>query len=176
MWQPRWEASLGRINPVQSLSHLQLFATPWTAARQAYLSITNSQTLLKFTSIKSVMPSNHLILCCPLLLLPSIFPSIRVFSNGSVLHIRWPKYWSFSFSISPSNGYSGLISFRMDWLDLLAVQGALRSLQHHSSKASIHWRSAFLMAQLLYLYMTTGKTIALTDYRDLCLQSNVSAF
>ena len=131
---------------VQSLSHVQLFATPWTAARQASLSITNSQSLLKLTSIESVMPSNRLILCCPLLLLPSVFPSIRVFSNESVLRIRWPKYWSFSFSISPSNEYSGLISFRMDWLHLLAVQGTLKSLlQHHSSKASILCRSAFFM-------------------------------
>ena len=120
---------------VQSLSCVRLFATPWTAARQASLSITNSLGLLKLMSIKSVMPSNHLILCRPLLLLPSIFPSIRVFSSESVLHIRWPKYWSFSFSISPSNEYSGLISFRMDWLDLLAVQGSLKSLlQHHSLK------------------------------------------
>ena len=120
-------------------------------------------SLLKLMSIESVMPSNHLILCCPLLLPPSIFPSIRVFSNESVLHIRWPKYWSFSFSISPSNEYSGLISFRMDWLDLLAVQGTLKSLlQHHSSKASILWCSAFLMVQFSHLYMTTGKIIALT--------------
>ena len=126
------------LSSVQSLSHVRLFATPWTAACQASLSITNSWSLLKFVSIESVMPSNHLILCCPLLLLPSIFSSIRVFSNESVLHIRWPKYWSFSFSISPSNEYSGLISFRMNWLDLLAVQGTLKSLlQHHSSKASI---------------------------------------
>ena len=124
-----------RSYSIQSLSHVQLFETPWIAARQASLSITNSQSLLKLMSIKSVMPSNHLILCHPLLLLPSIFPSIRVFSNESVLHIRWPEYWSFSFSISPSNEYSGLISFRMDWLDLLAVQGTLKSLlQHHSSK------------------------------------------
>ena len=125
------------------LSHIQLFVTPWTAARQAFLSITNSLSSLKLMSIASVMPSNHLILCCPLLLLPSIFPSIRVFSNGSVLYIRWPKYWSFSFSISPSNDYSGLISFRMDWLDLLAVQGTLNSLlQHHSSKVLILRHSA----------------------------------
>jgi len=121
---------------VQLLSCVQLFPTPCAAAHQASLSITNSQSLLKLMSIESVMPSNHLILCCPLLLLPSIFPSIRVFSNESVLHIRWPKYWSFSFNVSPSNEYSGLISFRMDWLDLLAVQGTLKSLlQHHSSKA-----------------------------------------
>ena len=137
------------ISSVQSLNHVRLFVTPWTAACQASLSITNSWSLLKFTSIELVMPSNHLLLCCPLLLLPSIFPSIRVFSNELALH-RWPKYWSFSFSIiSPSNEYSGLISFRMDWLDLLAVQGTLRSLlQHHSSKASILPRSAFFMVQL----------------------------
>ena len=136
---------------------------PWTAARQASLSIINSQTLLKLMSIESVMPSNHLILCRPLLLLPSIFPNIRVFSNESVLHMRWPKCWSFSFSISPSNEYSGLISFRMDWLDFLAVQGTLKSLlQHHSSKASILWCSAFFIVQLSHPYMTIGKTIALT--------------
>ena len=139
-------------NPsVQSFSRVQLFATPWTAAQQASLSITNSQTLLKLMSIELVMPSKHLILCCPLLLLPSIFPSIRVFSSESVLHIRWPKYWSFSFSISPSNEYSGMISFRMDWLDLLAVQGTLKSLlQHHSSKVSIPQCSAFFIVQLSY--------------------------
>ena len=135
--------------------------TPWTAAHQASLSITNSWSLL--TSIESVMPSNQLILCHPILLLPSIFPSIRVFSNESVLCIGWPKYWSFNFNISPSNEYSGLISFTMDWLDLLAVQGTLKSLlQHHSSNASILWRSAFFIVQLLHPYMTTGKTIALT--------------
>ena len=133
---------LDNSSSVQSLSRVQLFVTPWTAARQASLSITNSQSLLKLMSIKLVMPSNYLILCCPLLL-PSVFPSIRVFSNESVLCITWPKYWSFSFSISPSNEYSRLISFRMDWLDLLAVQGTLKSLlQHHSSKASILWCSA----------------------------------
>ena len=138
-------------------------ATAWTAAHQASLSITNSQGLLKLMSIESVIPSNHLILCRPLLLLPSIYPSIRVFSNESVLLIRWPKYWSFSFSISPSNEYSGLISFRMDWLDLLAIQGTLKSLlQHHSSKASIPRHSAFFIVQLKHPYMTTGKTIALT--------------
>ena len=136
------------FSSVQSLSHIRLFVTPWTAARQASLSFTNSQSLFKLMSIELVMPSNH-ILCCPLLLPPSIFPSIRVFSNESVLHIRWPKDWSFSFSISPSNDYSGLISFRMDWLDLLAVQGTLKSLlQHHSSKASILQRSTFLIVQL----------------------------
>ena len=138
-------------------------ATPWPAARQASLSITISQTLLKLMSIESVMPANHLILCRPLLLPPSVFPSIGVFYNESALHIRWPKYWSFSFSISPSNECSGLISFRMDWLDLLAVQGTLKNLlQYHSSKASILWHSAFFMVHLSYPYMTTGKTIALT--------------
>ena len=131
------------IKSVQLLSHVQLFVTPWTAACQASLSITNSQSLIKLISIKSVMPSNHLILCHPLLLLLSIFPSIRVFSNESVLRIRWPKYWSFSFSISPSNEYSGLISFTIDWLDLFAVQGTFKSLlQHHSSKESVLWHSA----------------------------------
>ena len=139
--------------------------TPWTAARQASLSITNSQSLLKLRSIESVMPSNRLILYHPLLLLPSIFPSIRTFSNESVLCTRWPKYWNFSFSICPSNDYSGLISFRMDWLDLLAVQGTLKSLlQHHSSEASIFQRSVFFIVQLSQLYMTTGKTIALTRW------------
>ena len=134
---------------VQSLSHVQLFVTPWTAARQASLSITNYRSLLKLMSVKSAMPSNDLILCSSLLLLPSIFPSIRVFSNESVLRIRWPNYWSFSFSISPSNEYSGLISFRMDWLDLLVLQGTLKSLlQHHSSKASILQCSAFFIVQL----------------------------
>ena len=137
--------------------------TPWTAAHQASLSITNSQSSLKLMSIESVMPSNHLILCHPLLLLPSIFPSIRVFSSESALRIRWPKYWSFSFSISPSNKYSGLISFRLDWLDFLAIQGTLKSLrQHCSSKASILRCSAFFIVQLSHLYMTMGKTIALT--------------
>ena len=133
------------ISSVHSHSHVRFFLTPWVAARQASLSITNSWSSPKHMSIKSVMPSNHLILCHPLLLLPSIFPSIRVFSNESALHIRWPKYWSFSFSICPSNEYSGLISFRIDWLDLLALQGTLKSLlQHHNSKASILWHSAFL--------------------------------
>ena len=135
------------FSSVQSLSCVQLLATPWTAARQASLSNTNSWSLLKLMCIESVMPSNHLILCRPLLLLPSVFPSIRVFSNESVLRIRWPKYCSFSFSISPSNEYSGLISFRMDWLDLLAIQGTLKSLlQHHSSKASVLQCSAFFMS------------------------------
>ena len=150
------------INSVQSLSHVRLFATPQTTACQASLSITSSQSLLKLMSIESVMPSNHFILGHPFLLLPLIFASIRVFSNESVLCIRWTKYWSFTFSISPSNEYSGLISFRMDWLDLLAVQGTLKSLlQHHSSKASILQDSAFFMVQISDLYMTTGKTTAL---------------
>ena len=150
------------ISWVQSLSCVQLFVTLWSASCQASLSISNSQSLLKLVSIESVMPSNYLILCCPLLP-PSIFPSIRVFSNDLTLHIRWPKYWSFSFSISPSNEYSGLISFRMDWLDLFAVQETLKSLlQHHSSKASVLWSSAFFIVQLSHPYMTTGKTIALT--------------
>ena len=135
-----------RISSDQSLSHVQLFATPWTAIHQASLSITNSQSLLKLMSIELVMPSSHLILCCPLHLLPSIFPRISVFSNESVLRIRWPEYWSFSFSISPSSEYSGLNSFRMDWLNLLAVQGTHKSLlQHHSSKASVLWCSAFFI-------------------------------
>ena len=143
---------------VQSLSHVWLFVTPWTAARQASLSITNSRSLLKLLSIELVMPFNHLNLFHPLLLPPSIFPSIRVFFNESALHIRWPKYWSFSFNISPSNGHSGLISFTMDWLDLLAVQGTLKSLlQHCSSKASILWCSAFFIVQLSHPYMTTEK-------------------
>ena len=150
------------FSSVQSLSYVRLFVTPWTAAHQASLSVTNSRSLFKLVSIKSVMPPNHLTLCHPLLLLPSIFPSIRVFSKESALHVRWPKYWSFSFSISPSNEHSGLISFRMDWLDLLAVQGTLKSLlQHCSSKASILRCSAFFIVQLSHPYMTTGKTIAL---------------
>ena len=154
-----------QFSSVQSLSHVRLFETPLIAAHQASLSITNSWSLLKLIPIKSVMPSNHLILCRPLLLLPPIPPSIRVFSNGSTLHMRWPKYWSFSFSISPSNEHPGLISFRMDWLNLFAVQGTLKSLlQHHSSKASIFWHSAFFTVQLSYPYMTTGKTIALTRW------------
>ena len=153
------------FSSVQSLSWVRLFVTPWIAARQASLSITCSWSLLKFMPIKSVMPSSHLILCCPLLLLPPIPPSIRVFSNESTLRMRWPKYWSFSFNISPSYEHTGLISFRMDWLDLLAVQGTLKSLlQHHSSKASILWCSAFFTVQLSYPYMTTGKTIALTRW------------
>ena len=153
------------ISSVQALSRVWLFVTPWTAACQASLSITKSQSLLKLMSIESVMPSNSLILCHPLLLLPSIFPSIRVFSNESVLCIRWPNYWSFSFSINPSNEYSWLISFRMDWLDVLAAQGTLKSLlQHHSSKASILRCLAFFIVQLSHSYMTTGKTIALTRW------------
>ena len=152
-----------QFSSVQSLSRVQLLATPWTAARQASLSITNSQSVPKLMSIESVMPSNHLILCRPLLLLPSIFPNIRVFSNESALHIKWPKYWSFNFNISPPNEYPGLISFRMDWLDLLKIQGTLKSLlQHHTSKGSILQRSAFFIVQLSHPYMTTGKTIALT--------------
>ena len=151
------------MSSVQWFSHVWLFAIPWTAACQASLSIINSQSLPKLMSIKLVMTSKHLILCHPLLLLPSIFPSSKVFSNESGLHIRWPKYWSFSFSISASNEYSGLISFRMDWLDLLAVQGTLKSLlQHHSLKVSILWSSASFIVQLSHPYMTTGKTIALT--------------
>ena len=144
------------ISSVQSLSHVQLFATPWIAARQASLSITNSRSSLRLTSIELVMPSSHLILCRPLLLLPPIPPSIRVFSNESTLHMSWPKYWSFSFSIIPSKEIPGLI-FRMDWLDLLAVQGTLKSLfQHHSSKASILWCLAFFIIQLSHPYMTIG--------------------
>ena len=160
-----WVVGVIQFSSVQSLSHFQLFVTPWTAARQASLSITSSQSLLKLKSIESMMSSNHLILCCPLLLMSSIFPSIRVFSNGSALHIKWPKYWSFSFSITSCNEYSGLISFRIDWLDLLAVQGTLKSLlQHHSSTASVLLRSAFFIVQLSHPYMTTGKTIALTRW------------
>ena len=152
------------FSSVQSLSSVQLFSTPWTSACQASLSITNSWSLFKLISIESVMPSNYLILCCPLLL-PSVFPGIRVFSNESVLRIRWPKYQSFSFSVSPSNEYSGLIFFRMDWLDFLAFQGTRKSLrQHHSSKASIFRYSAFFMVQLSYPYVTTGKTIALNRW------------
>ena len=152
-----------RFSSVQLLSCVQLFATPWTVACQASLSITDSQSLLKLMSIESVMTSNHVILCCPLLLPPSILPSIRIFSNESALRIRWPKYWSFSFSISPSNEDSGLIFFKVDRLDLLAVQETLKSLlQHHSSKASILRHSAFFILQLSHPYMTTRKTIVLT--------------
>ena len=152
------------FSSVPSLSHVQLFASPWAAAHQASLSIISSQSLLKFVSIESVISSNHLIFCYPLFLLPLIFSRIRVFPNESALRIRWLKYWSFSFSISPSNEYSGLISFRTDWFDLPAVQGTLKNLlQHHSSKASSSlWCSAFFMVQLSHPYMTTGKTIALT--------------
>ena len=165
-----------KFSSVQSLSCVRLFTTPRTAACQASLSIASSWSLLKLMSIELVMPSNHLILSPPLLLSPPIFPSIRVFSNESVLHIRWPKYWSFSFSISPSNEYSGLISFRTDLLTLLAVQMTLKSLlQHHSSKASILQCSAFFIIQLSHPYMTTRKTIALTK-QDLFWQSNVFAF
>ena len=152
-----------QFSSVQSFSRVRLFVTPWTAAHQASLSITNSQSLPKLMSIESVNPSNHLILCHPLLLLPSIFPSIRVFTNESALRITWSKYWSFSFNISPSKEHPGLISFRTDWLDLFAVQGTLESLfQHHSSKASILWHSGFFIVQLSHPYLTTGKTIALT--------------
>ena len=146
------------------LRHVQLFAIPWTAAWEASLPITNSQSLSKLVSIETEMPSNHLIHCCPFLFPPSIFPSIRVFSNESALRIRWPKYWSFSFSISPSDEYSGLIAFRMIWLDLLAVKGTCQSLQHHSLKASIPRHSAFFMVQPSHPYMTTEKTIALTRW------------
>ena len=161
---------------VQSLSHVWLFATPWTSARQVSLSITDSWSLLKLMSIELVITTNHLILCHPLLLPHSIFPSFRVFSNESALCIRWPKYWSFSFGISPPNEYSGLISFMIDWLDLLAVQGALKSLlQHHSSKASVLWCSVLFIIQLSHPYMITGKKIQF--WLDGLLSSNnVSAF
>ena len=153
------------FSSVQSLSRVRLFATPWITAHQASLSITNSRSSLRLTSIESVIPSSHLILGRPLLFLPPIPPSIRVFSNESTLHMRWPKYWNFSFSIIPSKEISGLISFRTDCLDLLAVQGTLKSLlQHHSSKASILWRSSFFIVQFSHPYMTTGKTIALTRW------------
>ena len=152
-----------QFSSLQSLSRVQLFLTPWTSSHQASLSITNSWSLLKLMSIESVMPSIHLILCRPLLLLPSFFPSIRVFSNEAVLHIRWPKYWHFSFPISSSSEHSGLISFRIDWLDFPVIRGTLKSLlQHHSSKASILLCSAFLMVQLSHPCMTTGKATALT--------------
>ena len=153
------------FSSVQSLSRVRLFTTPWITACQASLSITNSRSSTKLMCIKSVMPPSHLILCRPLLLLPQIPPSIRVFSNASTLHMRWPKYWSFSLSINPSNEHPGLVSFRMDWLDLLAVQGTLKSLfQHHSSKASVLQLSAFFTVQLSHSYMTTEKTIALTRW------------
>ena len=159
-WEHGWTYRI--FSSVQSLSCVRLFSTPWIAERQASLSITNSWSSLRLTSIESVMPSSHLIVSRPLLLLPPNPPSIRVFSNESTLHMRWPKYWSFSFSISPSKEHPGLISFKMDWLDFLAVQGTLKSLlQHHSSKASILWPSAFFTVQLSHPYMTTGKTIAL---------------
>ena len=165
-----------QFSSVQSLSRVRLFATPWITARQASLCITNSQSSLRLMSIESVMPSSHLILCRPLLLLPLIPPSIRVFSDESALHMRWPKYWSFSFSIIPSKEHPGLISFRMDWLDLLAVQGTLKSLlQYHSSKASILRCSAFFTVQLSHPYMTTGKTIALARW-TLVSKVNVSTF
>ena len=168
--------SLIQFSSVQSLSHVQLFATSWIAARQASLSITNSQSPPKLMSIESVMPSSHLILGCPLHLLPPIPPSIKVFSNELTLHMRWPKYWSFSFSIIPSKEHPGLISFRMDWLDLLAVQGTLKSLlQHHSSKASVLQHSAFFMVQLSNPYMTTGKTITLIIFTFVG-KGDVSAF
>ena len=155
--------SQNQFTSVQSLSHVRLFVTPWIAACQAALSITNSQSSFKPTSIESVMPSSHLILCCPLLLLPPIPPSIRVFSNESTLHMRWPKYWSLSFGIIPSKEHTGLICFRMDWLDLIAVQGTLKSLlQHHSSKASILRHSASFTVQHSHPYITTGKTITST--------------
>ena len=164
------------FSSVQLFSHFWVFATPWTAAHQASLSITNSQSLPKLMSIALVMPSNHLVLCRPLLLPPSIFPSIGVFSNESVFCIRWPKYRSFSFSISPSNEYSGLISFRIVWLHPFSVQGTLKSLlQHHSKKASVLWFSAFFIVEISHPYMTTGKNHSF-DYMDLCQQNDVSAF
>ena len=169
-WKIPWTEEPGELQFSQSVSQLSLsyvliFVIPWTAARQASLSITNSWSLFKLMSIKSVMLSNHLILCHPLILPPSIFPSIRVFSNESALCMRWPKQWSFSFSISPFNEYSGLISFRMDWFDLLVVQGPFKSLlQHHSSKALVLWHSAFFIVRLSHPYTTTGKTILLTRW------------
>ena len=173
-WHLRPERSES-VSLMQLFSRVRLFAAPWAAARHASLSITNSRSLLKLMSIESVIPSNHLILCHPLLLLPSIFPSIRVFSKKSVLHIRWPKFWSFSFSISPSSEYSGLISFRIDWFDF-AVQGTLKSLpQHHSSKVSILWSLAFFMVQLSTSIHDYWKNHSF-DQTDLCQQSNVSAF
>ena len=158
-----WQKILKSFSSVQQLSHVRLFVSSWSTTCQASLSISNFQSLLKLMSIKSVIPFNLLILCHPLLLPHSIFPSIRVFSSESVLHISWPQNWSFSFNIGPSNEYSGLISFRMDWMNLLAAQGTLKSLlQHHSSKASIPWCSGFFIVQLSHPYMTTGKTIAFT--------------
>ena len=165
VWDFREIRLKGKFSSVQWLSRIQLFVTPWTVACQASLSITNSRSPPKPMSTELVMPPKQLILCHPLLLLPSIFPRIRVFSNESVLHIRWPKYWSFSFNISPTNEHLGLISFRMDWWHVLAVQGTLKSLlQHHSSKASILRCSAFFIVQFSYPYITTGKTIALTRW------------
>ena len=165
LWLSILSLWLCQFSSVQSFNDVRLFASPWTAAQPVFLVHHQLPSLLRFMSIKLVMPSNHLILCHPLLLLPTIFPSIRVFSNQSVLPIRWPNYWSFSFSISPSNEYSGLISFKMLWFDLLAVQGTLKSLiQHHSSKVSILQYSAFFVIQLSHWYMTTGKTIALTRH------------
>ena len=164
-----------QFSSVQSLSHVQLFATPWIAARQASLSVTVSRSSIKLMSMETVMPSSRLILCRPVLLLPPIPPSVRVFSNESTLHMRWPKYWTFSFGIISSKEHPRLISFRMDWLDLLAVQGTLKSLlQHHSSKASILQRSAFFRVQLSHPYMTTGKIIALT--RRTFVSKVISAF
>ena len=175
-WYTKIPLSLD-VSSVQSLSCVRRFETPWIAAHKAFLSTTNSWSLLKLMPIKSGMPSSHLILCHPLLFLPPVPPSIRVFSKESTLRMRWPKYWSFSFSISPSSEHPGLMSFRMDWLDLLAVQGTLKTLlQHHSWKASIFRCSAFFTVQLSHPYMTTGKTIASLDQTDLCWQSNVSAF
>ena len=174
------EAHRTSLSSVQSLSRVQLFPIPWIAAHQGSLSITNTRSSIRLMFIESVMPSSHLILCCPLLLLPPIPPSIKVFSNESTLRMRWPKYWSFSFSISPSKETPGLISFRMDWLDLLVVQGTLESLlQHHSSKASILRHSAFFTVQLSHPYMTTGKTIALmlqilNYYFSVALRRNIS--
>ena len=165
----------GMISSVQSLSPVQLLVTPWTVARQASLSITSSQRLLKLMSIELAMPSNHLILCCSLLLWPSVFPSIRIFSSEPVLRVRWPKCQNFSFNISPSNKYSGLISFRIDWFDIFAVQGTLKSLlQHHSSKASILCRSAFFIVQLTSMH--DYRKDHSFDQMDICWQSNVSAF
>ena len=165
------------VSSVQSLSRVRLFVTPWTAVHQAFLSITNSWSLFKLMSIELVMPSNYLILCHPLLLLPSVFPSIRVFSNESIFHISWPKYWIFSFSISPSNEYPGLISFMMNWLDLLAIQGTLKSLlQHHSSKGSVLQLSAFFIVQLSHPYMTTEVTVKLISFPvSKARQKNVSS-
>ena len=161
---------------VQSFSCVRLFVTTWTIASQVSLCFTISRSLLKLLSLESVMPSNHFILCHPFLLLPSILPSIRIFSNESTLHVWWPNYWGFSFSISPFSEYSGLISFRIDWFDLLVVRGTLKSLlQNHSLKASILWCSAFFMVELSYPYMTTGKTVPLT-LMDICQQNDVSAF